>query len=58
LGLSHFLRRDHDEITIRFARAPAKKAFRYDVPLYQLPGREEEEAFTAKETPSDEEQHA
>ena len=43
LGLFHFLKRPHDSIHIRFARAPAKKAFRYDVPVYTLPGQEPDE---------------
>lgn len=39
LGLFHFLKRPHESITIRFARAPTKKAHKYDVPVYSLPGR-------------------
>jgi len=40
LGLFHFLRRPHESINIRFARPRSKKAHRYDVPVYTLPGRE------------------
>ena len=37
LGLHHFLRKPHEEITIKFAQAKQKKAHRYDVPRYQFP---------------------
>jgi hypothetical protein len=39
LGLFQFLRRPHEQIRILFARPHPKKAHRYDVPVYVLPGR-------------------
>jgi len=39
LGLFHFLKRPHDSIKIRLARPPVKKAHRYDIPVYTLPGQ-------------------
>ena len=59
LGLFHFLKRPHDSITIRFARPPVKKAHRYDVPVYSLPGQpldiEEEQDMEESEQESDRE---
>jgi len=38
LGLKTILRNEPEDIHIRFARPKAKKAHRYDVPVYVLPG--------------------